>query len=111
METKNAIIESATIGFEHGILTAMLYLDYGGCGQGFGGYVLQISKDSPHYIIDKSCAGHFLTRCLEVGGVESWEELKGKTIRVQAEHTKVHAIGHIIKEDWFCPEEDFKDLE
>ena len=38
---KNAKIESTKLGFDRGtIMSCWLHLDYGGAGQGFGGYVL-----------------------------------------------------------------------
>jgi len=33
--------------------------------------------------------------------------MKGKTIRVKSSHGEVEAIGHIVKDDWFNPSEDF----
>jgi hypothetical protein len=108
IEIKNAVITKAVITCEErGFLDAWLTLDYGGSGQGFGGYVLYVPKSFQHHKTE-SVAGHFIFRCMEVAGVTDWESIVGKTIRVKCEHNKVHAIGHIIKDDWFSPSEDFK---
>jgi len=110
MEIKNAVIESATItSDDHGCLSAWLHLDYGGTGQGFGGYALYVPKSFKHHDM-KSVAGHFIYRAMEIAGVTKWTDLIGKTIRVKAEHSGVKEIGHIVKDDWFNPSEDFKDL-
>ncbi len=110
MEEKNAIIEAAEITRgDHGLLSAWLTLNYGGSGQGFGGYCLYLPKSFKHHKLE-SVAGHYIWRVMEVAGVERWEDLKGKTIRVRAEFNGVKAIGNIVKDDWFCPEDDFRSL-
>ncbi len=107
-ETKNALIESAKISTEDGFLTVWLTLDYGGTGQGFGGYILYAPKDWKHHNPSgPNYAGHFIARVMEVAGVVDWNRIVGKTIRVRGNHSGVHAIAHIVKEDWFIPKEDF----
>lgn len=111
METRNAIIESATItNDDHGCLSAWVHLDYGGSGQGFGGYVLYQPDIFTHSKNQKNYAGHFIWRVMEVAGVSKWSQLQGKTVRVQCDRSRVHAIGHIVKDDWFTPSEDFTRL-
>lgn len=107
MEVRNAIIESADItDSDRGLLDCWLHLDYGGSGQGFGGWALYLPKSYAHHEL-KSVAGHFIWRCMEIAGVSNWSQMKGRTIRVKCEHNKISAIGHIVKDDWFDPSADF----
>lgn len=112
IEIINAVIESATIqNDDHGLLSAWLMLDYGGNGQGFGGYALYLPKSFTHSTNQKNYAGHFIWRCMEIADVSEWSKLPGKTIRVKKEDawdSTVLAIGHIIKDDWFDPKVDFE---
>jgi hypothetical protein len=113
IERRNAVIKSARItNDDHGLLTAWLDLDYGGSGQGFGGFSLYLPKSFANRggAIQANYAGHFIWRVMEVAGVERWDQLPGKTIRVLSEHSSVHAIGHIVKEDWFDPGKDFETM-
>lgn len=111
LEIKNAIIESAEITFaDRGILDCWLTLNYGTGGQGFGGYALYLPKSFKHHNI-LSVAGHHIFRIMEIAGVEKWSHLKGKTIRVEGDWTKIKRIGHIVKDDWYCPEDDFATLQ
>lgn len=105
---KNAVIESASLTTaERGLLTAWLTLDYGGSGQGFGGYALYLPKPYTHHQM-LSHAGHWIYRVMEIAEVDEWAKLKGRTIRVRADFGKVHSIGHIVKDDWFDPAADFE---
>ena len=108
IEIKNAVIESAEITMgDRGILDCWLHLDYGGSGQGFGGYALYLPKSFRHHQV-LSVAGHHLFRIMEIAGVEKWSQLKGRTIRVEGSWSEIKRIGHIVKDDWYCPSADFK---
>lgn len=112
IEIKNAIIESAIIDIgDRGLLTAWVFVDYGGSGQGFGGYALYLPSSFANHKNPGNYAGHFIYKVLEIAGCAKWNELKGRTIRVKCEHNKIHAIGHIVKDLWFNPSEDFERIE
>ena len=102
---ENAIITSTMLGVEdHGILTAFLYREMDGSGQGFGGYVLA----------GPACA-IFVRGVLDILGVSKWEQLSGMNCRIEREGENawsgpITAIGHIVKDRWFKPAEAFSHL-
>lgn len=108
-EIKNAVIESATFGTERG-LSAWLHLNYGGSGQGFGGYLLYAPKGWTAHDDPRNYCGHWVYRVLQIAGVDDWGKLKGCNIRVRATWGRVEAIGHIINDDWFDPAKEFEEL-
>lgn len=105
INTVNAIIIGAELSDAdgRGVLTAMLTLDYGGSAQGFGGLRLYRSMDDK-----QNYAGHFIWRVMEIAGVSRWSELVRKPVRARQDGSAVYAIGHILKDEWFNPTEDFK---
>ncbi len=84
-------------------------LDYGDSGQGFGGWALYLPKAYSHHKL-LSPAGHFIWRVMQVAGVSQWSTLPGKTVRARCDLGKVYSIGHIVKDDWFTPGEDFEKM-
>ena len=104
---KNAVIQSAEISIgDRGHLDCWLHLDFGGTGQGFGGFALYLPKSYTHHST-MSVAGHHIFRILEIADVSYWSDLKGKTIRVEGNWSSIKRIGHIVKDDWYCPSDDF----
>lgn len=111
IETKNAKIESTMLGWEdHGIFTFSLYLDYGGSGQGAGGYALDRYEKKIDKRVGWSGGIAVLMRILKVVGVEKWEDLPGQVVRVRAGWERVHAVGNYLREDWLDFEGYFKEL-
>ena len=91
---ENATITSTRIETEdHGIPTLWINFDFGGGGQGFGGYDARFEKHAlwPYEII----------KVLEV---KSWESLPGTNARIRRDKSgmggKIIAIGHIVKDRW-----------
>jgi len=104
----NAKITSTMLGYEdHGILTCMIHLTQGASGQGFGGWRLDSYSKKLKCKTDSAYAGFWMRRLLEVVGVEKWEDLKGKYIRVDGEEFgNIEGIGHIIEDKWFYPNKE-----
>src|SRR3990167_10576868 len=104
MQIVNAKINGTMLGIEdHGIMTASVELDYGGSGQGFGGCALdEPIKDASGKFLRRQGTAYgceFIKRILWVVGVERWEALIGKHVRVKREDGwggMAFAIGHII---------------
>lgn len=111
-EILNAKITATTFGVEdHGILTCWLYLEWEGGGVGFGGYSLDGWSQKDQKRIGSGLGLDFLTRIMEVVGVEKWEDLKGKYIRLETEGYAggmALGIGNLIKDEWLHPKEFFK---
>lgn len=106
MEIKNAIIKSANIiRNARGHTDVYLMLDYGSTSQGFDTAGTSTAKGSSQFNLTGLC-GYFVCRVMEVAGVTAWSQLAGKPIRVKANQSKVHAIGHLIDDDWFDPSAD-----
>ena len=98
----NARIKSTMLGYEdHGILTCFLNLEQNGTGQGFGGYRLDAPKGYSKF------TDLWVKQILKVVGVEKWESLEGKYIRVKGKaFGSIEGIGHITDDKWFFPKEE-----
>ena len=108
-EIKNAVIKSASLSTaDHGLLSSFIHLDYGGSGQGFGGFCLYSPSAHPNDAVN--IAGLWIWRTLEIAGVSDWADLPGRPVRVKGGHNSIEAIGHILKDEWFNASEEFKAL-
>jgi hypothetical protein len=105
-EIKNARITATMLGQEdRGIMSAYLTLDGGGWGVSFGGYAMDSWSEAEQRRIGAAYGMEFIMGILRVVGVESWEALKGKHIRVETEGLggRCLRIGNILKDEWFDP--------
>ncbi len=85
-----AKITQTMLGYEyHGIFTAQVFVDYGGSGQGIGGYCLDepVRDDAGDHIGRRGTAYgmEWIARFMRACGVDSWEKVKGRTILVITE--------------------------
>lgn len=82
-----AKITSTMLGYEdHGILSCMLTVDYGGSGQGVGGYSLDtpVKDENDRFVcrVGTAYGMEFVARIIRACGVQTWEKVKGRTIFV-----------------------------
>ena len=110
MEIKNAKIDYVKLYIEdHDILTFSIGLDLGSGGCALGGYTLdqsfRVNKNDNKWDYERksSPAGlDCMRKIMEVVGVRSWEDLKGKYVRYEdnGRGSRITKIGNIIKDDW-----------
>lgn len=111
---ENALITNADLSMaNYGCLTLSITLDGGGWGVVYGGYCLghgYLGAD----VFDGSAAGlESIMRIMDVVGVERFQDLKGKYVRVATKKwgDSVKIIGNILKDKWFDIETFFADKE
>ena len=101
---ENALITSVDLSMaDHGVLCLEMGLDGGGWGCVFGGHVI-----GKGYLGAKKFEGspkgiEYIMEIMNVVGVERFNDMKGKYIRVATEGwgSTVKIIGNIIEDKWF----------
>lgn len=113
MEIKNAKITSTSLGYEdHGILTFGLCLDIsGGGGVVYGSFALDEYDEEKKKRVCDAKSMECITEIMNVVGVENWEDLKGKYIRIQTNGwgSAIDKIGNLMEDKWFDIREFFKE--
>lgn len=111
---ENALIESVDLSMaDYGSLTLAMTLKAGSWGVVYGGYCLgkgYLGADDDFF--SGSAAGmEYLIRIMDTVGVESFQCLKGKYVRVATKGwgDTVKIIGNIIEDKWFDAETFFVD--
>lgn len=111
---ENALIEKVDLSMaDHGCLTLAMTLQGGGWGVVYGGYCLgkgYLGADDDSF--NGSAAGmEYLMRIMDTVGVEKFQDLKGKYVRVATKGwgDQVKIIGNILKDKWFDAETFFID--
>jgi len=105
IERVNAKITTVMLGYEdHGIFTCVVGLQYDGAGQTFGGYCLDRWDEKEKRRIGTAYGLDWILQLLKTLEVRNIKELEGIPVRVEASMSKVHRIGHFLKDQWFDPE-------
>lgn len=110
MEIKNAKIDYVKLYIEdHDILTFSIGLDLGSGCCALGGYALdqsfRVNENDNRWDYERKSlpAGlDCMRKIMEIVGVRSWEDLKGKYVRYEDNGwgSRITKIGNIIKDDW-----------
>lgn len=105
MEIKNAQIKSTMLGREdHGIMTFMIAIEWDGCVNcGIGGYAIDQYNRQTGIRTFSAKGLEAISKVLDVVGVDSWEKLPGKYVRIKYEgwNKPIVEIGNLMKDKWF----------
>ena len=111
MEIKNAQIKSTMLGREdHGIMTFSIYIKFDKCvGCGIGGYALDEYNKETKTRVFRAESMEVISKILETVGVETWEQLPGKYIRIKDNGwgSTIDEIGNLMEDKWFNLREFF----
>ena len=111
---ENALIESVDLSMaDHGCLTLALTLKGDGWGVVYGGYCLGHGYLGAKEF-DASASGlESIMRIMDTVGVERFQNLKGKYIRVASKGLgyTIKIIGNVLQDKWFDIETFFADKE
>ena len=110
MEILNAKITGTKLTMEdHGCLSFWIFLEGSGWGVGYGGYCIGHGYQGADEFIAVNGDGlEAMMRIMDVVGVDTWEDLNGKFVRVKTDGRKVDIIGNIMKDKWFNIKEFFE---
>jgi hypothetical protein len=103
MEIRNAIITDVMLGREdHGIFTFYIGVNLGNCECYIGGYALDEFDKIANTRVFRPESMEIISKILDVVGVDKWENLPGKYIRVKAGGwgDSIDEIGNIMEEKW-----------
>lgn len=110
MEIKNAKITGTMLGREdHGIMTFSIYIHTDMYDCGVGGYALDGYDREAKTRVFSAKSMEAVSKVLEVVGVDTWEKLPGKYIRVKDAGwgSTIDEIGNLIEDKWFNLREFF----
>ena len=111
-EIKNVKIINVSLTMAvHGCLTFNITLDGGSWCAGYGGYCIGHGYlDSDSFTAENGGGLVAMMKIMDTVGVERWEDLKDKYIRVVDEGwgSPIKKIGNIIEDKWFDIDEFFK---
>lgn len=114
MNIVNAKITDTFLGREdHGHFTFCLYVNMEKCSVGIGGYSLdQYDRDTKKRVF-RAESMEAISKILSVVGVNKWEDLPGKYIRVEDVRWGdcISKIGNIIEDNWFDMKQFFSNKE
>lgn len=111
-EIVNAKITGVTINMSnHACLTFQLFLEGDGWVSSYGGYCIGFGYLGATNFSSENGGGLVaMMRIMDVVGVERWEDLKGKYVRVvdNGWGSSITKIGNIVEEKWFDIDEFFR---
>ena len=111
MEILNAKIEDVSLTMaDHGCLTFYITVKGSSFGVNIGGYCIGHGyQGAENFRSDSGDGLVAMMRIMDVVGVSSWEDLKGKYCRIKSEGwgDTVSTIGNILDDKWFDISEFF----